>query len=117
MWVSKCLLSLGSCAALAWSVDAGQNGITPGNGNYGVVRATPGPEEQVASAEFESGGQMTLNPSEGSEQSWEQQPDGNYKPVGGGPQAMCIRNGSGEPPYVYDYKLNGGVVSSGYLDP
>ena len=100
---------------------AGENGISPTDGNYKFVRTSPPPETSVAAGDFGTSGSGSktchVNPEVGDSSDWTKDPvDGNYYRDGGtGVRSFCI-HADPEGGYTYQEKMNGSVTSSGRLE-
>jgi|GEM_PF-3684885 len=105
---------------------AGSGTATPGDGSYGFFEPD-GPDEgtepdQLGTGTFKTSGdpsqhQLTTNPNGGPSSEWKQLPDGKYHKNGNpvSSQTLCFY-ATGSPPYTFEYKLYGDVVSTGWID-
>ena len=94
---------------------AGEGGVAPGNGTYEFKRTDPAPEQTVGTGKFEDGKTMVSNPGTSSEVEWDRNSTTGVYDHPGGHLSVCVHNGTGDPEYVYEYKLDGLYVSGGDL--
>ena len=94
---------------------AGNGGIAPGDGIYGFMRTDPAPAQLVGTAKFTDGKTMVKNPGN-SDTEWDRNSSTGAYEHPGGHLSVCVYNGeTGDPAYIYSYKLDGLEVSSGDL--
>lgn len=112
------VLTMTVLSLLALPAFAGEEGIAPGDGFYGFKRTDPPPSQIVGTAKFEDGKTMVRDPGpNGNGTEWSRNSSTGAYDHPGGHLSICIHNGdTGDPAYVYAYKLDGVEVSSGDLE-
>lgn len=104
-----------SVFVLVSSVRAGENGCQPPDGTYTFKRGNPPSGSNAGAGKFDAGSPSTLTVNPGpTEQVWVLGSDGQYRPQPSDGRSICFHDGS---PITYEYKLDGDVVSTGYLSP
>lgn len=110
------VLTITVLSVLALPALGGEGGVGPGDGFYGFKRTDPAPTQIVGTAKFADGKTMVKNPGT-NDTEWDRNATTGAYDHPGGHLSICVHNGeTGDPAYVYSYKLDGVEVSSGDLE-